>query len=193
MRIFPGNRRIILLFVLGFLLGAPMVAHAQEEHRLSGANGEGMDTHLFRPAVDSKGFFTVNGSDILGANDISFGLVNDYGHNLMRLDDNVNGDTALVKHSFQGTFSFNYGIANQVVVGLNIPVNLLYGDAVRDVGPNGALYRADKLDTQAFSFIGLHAKYRLARVERGLGIALLAQLGLAGSGSGHKDPGAHAN
>src|SRR3954467_296534 len=174
MRIFPGNRRIILLFVLGFLLGAPMVAHAQEEHRLSGANGEGMDTHLFRPAVDSNGFFTVNGSDILGANDISVGLVKDYRHNPVGRDENANGDTALVKHSFQGTFSFNYGIANQVVVGLNIPVNLLYGDAVTGVGPNGAVYNVDKLNTQAFSFIGLHAKYRLTRVERGIGIALLA-------------------
>ena len=32
----------------------------------------GMDTHLFRPAVDSKGFFHVNGTDIIGAN--TFGI-----------------------------------------------------------------------------------------------------------------------
>jgi OmpA-OmpF porin, OOP family len=44
----------------------------------------GVDTHLFRPAVDSKGFFTVNGSDILGAGDVSFGLVLDYGRNVLR-------------------------------------------------------------------------------------------------------------
>ncbi len=43
-----------------------------------------MDTHLFRPAVDSKGFFSVNGSDIVGKNDISFGLVLDWGRNIMR-------------------------------------------------------------------------------------------------------------
>ena len=43
------------------------------------ATAAGFDTHLFRPAMDSKGLFTVNGSDILGANDISFGLVIDYG------------------------------------------------------------------------------------------------------------------
>jgi len=62
-------------------------------------------------AVDSKGFFSVNGSDILAANDISFGLVMDYGHNIMRLEPGHGAD-ALITHSFQGTFNFNYGIAN---------------------------------------------------------------------------------
>src|SRR3954451_20090028 len=59
-----------------------------QDHRLpnNGSHGDRMDTPLFRPAVDSKGFFSVNGSDILAANDFSFGLVMDYGHNLMRLE-----------------------------------------------------------------------------------------------------------
>jgi len=57
---------------------------AAEGKRVPTSNGDGMDTHLFRPAVDSKGFFSVNGSDILGKGDISFGLVLDYGRNLLR-------------------------------------------------------------------------------------------------------------
>ena len=69
---------------LGTLLAISGVAFAQEEPRVVEKNGDGMDTHLFRPAIDSKGFMSVNGSDILGANDISFGLVLDYGRNLMR-------------------------------------------------------------------------------------------------------------
>ncbi len=62
------------------------VAQAQfaSATRAPATNGDGMDTHLFRPAIDSKGFFSVNGSDILGAGNVSFGLVLDYGHNLMR-------------------------------------------------------------------------------------------------------------
>src|SRR6187431_575170 len=68
--------------ILFILLGLPALASAQE--RVPEGNGDGLDTHLFRPAVDSKGFFSVNGSDILGAGNISFGLVLDYGHNLMR-------------------------------------------------------------------------------------------------------------
>src|SRR5215470_19232308 len=96
-----------LLFVaFAFVLFASTRALAQD-HRLptNGTNGDGMDTHLFRPAVDSKGFFSVNGSDILAANDFSFGLVMDYGHNIMRLEPGHGAD-ALLTHSFQGTFDF---------------------------------------------------------------------------------------
>ena len=71
----------------------------------------------------SKGFFSVNGSDILGANDVSFGLVMDYGHNIMRLEPG-HGPAALITHSFQGTFNFNYGIANKATIGVTLPVNL---------------------------------------------------------------------
>src|SRR3954467_4327694 len=64
----------------------PRLAQAQfaSATRAPATNGDGMDTHLFRPAIDSKGFFSVNGSDILGAGNVSFGLVLDYGHNLLR-------------------------------------------------------------------------------------------------------------
>src|SRR6188768_3242253 len=79
--------------LLSFSLGLPVVlglagsAEAQTPasgSRVSSENGDGMDTHLFRPALDSKGFFSVNGSDILGHGNVSFGLVLDYGHALMR-------------------------------------------------------------------------------------------------------------
>ena len=53
--------------------------------RIADGNGDGMDLHLFRPAIDSKGFFSVNGADILGHNDLSLGLVLDYGHGLLPL------------------------------------------------------------------------------------------------------------
>src|SRR6476469_1237905 len=75
------SQTAILLSILG--LSSTAAAQASD-HRVSDGNGDGLDTHLFRPAVDSKGFFSVNGSDILGAKNISFGLVLDYGRNLMR-------------------------------------------------------------------------------------------------------------
>ncbi|HMR11433.1 MAG TPA: hypothetical protein PKA88_36890, partial [Polyangiaceae bacterium] len=76
--------RAIRWAALAGLLLWPQLGAAQEKERVPEQNGEGMDTHLFRPAVDSKGFMAVNGSDILGANDISFGLVLDYRRNIMR-------------------------------------------------------------------------------------------------------------
>ncbi len=78
-----GVRAIALGAMLALAArGSP--AQAQSNNAIPTANGAGFDTHLFRPAMDSKGLFSVNGSDILGANDISFGLVIDYGHNLLR-------------------------------------------------------------------------------------------------------------
>src|SRR6478736_1195947 len=129
----------------------PRVAEAQfaSPTRAPASNGDGMDTHLFRPAVDSKGFFSVNGSDILGHQAISFGMVLDYGSDLMRTrnahvpvdsktnqpcvdqtcvvaaDSDGTGVRALVQTSFQATFSFNYGLFNRAVVGLSMPVVLL--------------------------------------------------------------------
>ena len=86
--------RAALLGLGGLLLSGAV--QAQETERVPGSNGDGMDTHLFRPAVDSKGFFYVNGTDILGANDVSFGLVLDWGHRLMRTrvdDEAIDPDT----------------------------------------------------------------------------------------------------
>jgi outer membrane protein OmpA-like peptidoglycan-associated protein len=197
------------------ILGAPAVAAAQE--RAPSSNGDGMDTHLFRPAVDSKGFFSVNGSDILGAKNISFGLVLDYGKNLMRtrehrVPNGVNnpateepecknekcvvmpgedgtGVPALVPNSIQGTFGFNYGIANMGVVGVSIPVILMTGDAAYGIGPTNQTYNSAPLDAQKISSLALHGKFRLTRVDRTVGVAVVAQAGIP-IASAPKDLGA---
>jgi OmpA-OmpF porin, OOP family len=189
MRYRPSSSRQLLPSLLaGLALLAPSTVWAQlEPVRVPDSNGGGVDTHLFRPAVDSKGFFTVNGSDVLGAKDYSFGLVMDYGHTLMRLKDDPaypDRENRLIANSFQGSFAFNYGIANKAVVGLTLPVNLMTGGGpINGIGPAAVPYNSDKLDSQAFGFIGLHGKYRLTRVERGVGLALVAQVGLGVAGS----------
>src|SRR5689334_13696879 len=76
----------------GALLGAPPEARAQITDRVGPGNPGGMDLHLFRPAIDTKGFFAVNGSDVLGHKDFSIGLVLDYGRNLMALNDGHSTD-----------------------------------------------------------------------------------------------------
>src|SRR4051794_14692833 len=41
----------------------------------------------FRPAIDSRGYLTVNASQVLGDKQLSFGLGSlDWGHHLLRLD-----------------------------------------------------------------------------------------------------------
>ncbi|MBI3199927.1 MAG: OmpA family protein [Myxococcales bacterium] len=181
---------------IGTLVGVSGVTFAQEP-RVADKNGEGLDTHLFRPAIDSKGFMSVNGSDILGANDISFGLVLDYGRNLLRTNDDreacggpgepgcpnggqslERGVDALVKNSFQGTFGFNYGIANIGSIGLTVPVILMAGNEANEIGATGDTYNTAKLDSQKISTVALQGKLRLTRVDRGPGLALVVQGGV---------------
>jgi len=203
------------------LLVGGSLSEAARAQRLPVANypaadsqhNEGADTHLFRPAVDSKGFFSVNGSDILGSKDISFGLVLDYGRNILRTRDSSTpqhsqnitdeagntigtqqvdcapgecdtrgaragaGVKALVRDSFQGTFAFNYGIANLAVVGVSMPVILLSGNPMYDIGPTGGTYDATRLDAQGIGTLALHGKVRFTRVEKGIGLAGLVQVG----------------
>lgn len=180
------SRRLFVPLLLG-CCSLSTIAHAQD--RVLADNGEGMDTHLFRPAIDSKGFFTVNGSGVLGANDISFGLVTDYGRNLMRLAPG-HGATALVESSFQGTFHVNYGIADIAVVGVTVPIHLMSGEPTNAIGPAPTTYDSGKLDAQSFGNVAMHAKLRLTRVERGLGLALLVQAGTSASESMERSLGA---
>ncbi len=178
-----------LLSVLAVLLGS---TSARAQNAIPDNNGKGFDTHLFRPAMDSKGFFHTNGTDILGANDISFGLVIDYGTGILRVPDKGQDSARLVDHSFQGTFAFNYGIANRLVVGLTLPINLMQGQEQIDkatpgnptqTGPiadggNGTQWFTNQLDAQHLQFIALHGKVRILRVEKGFGLAAAVQVGL---------------
>ena len=181
---------------VGTLLAVSGGTFAQEP-RVADKNGEGLDTHLFRPAIDSKGFMAINGSDILGANDISFGLVLDYGRNLLRTNDERDacggpgesacpnggqsldrGVDALVKNSFQGTFGFNYGIANIGSIGITVPVILMAGNEANEIGATNDTYDTGKLDSQKISTVALQGKLRLTRVDRGPGLAIVVQGGV---------------
>src|SRR5262249_766359 len=87
------------------------------------------------------------------------------------------GVHALVRDSFQGTFGFNYGIANLVVVGASLPVILMSGDPVYDVGPTGNTYHVSSPSAQGVGTIALHGKVRILRVEKGFGLGAIAQVG----------------
>src|SRR5579859_2266433 len=67
------HRSIWVVVSLGL---AAQVAHAQQ------AGDIPLDT--FRPAMDSRGYITVNASQVLGDKELSFGLgALDWGHNLL--------------------------------------------------------------------------------------------------------------
>lgn len=178
-----GWRKIVLgLACSSAVVGGAQVARAEAPERISASNGDGLDTHLFRPAIDSKGFFSVNGADVLGHNDLSIGLTIDYGHNLMPLRPGHGGDVML-RHAFSGTLHLNYGIKNMLVVGISGPVILNSAPGATDIGPTGATEDDDKLDAQALGNIALHAKLRILAPDKAIGLALLGQVGYGVGGS----------
>ena len=145
--------------------------------RVAAGNGAGMDVHLFRPAVDSKGFFSVNGADILGHKDLSFGLVLDYGHGLLATNPG-HGANYLVEHALQGTFQFDVGIANYLVLGFSAPIVVNGGETARDIGPGPPNNGDDTgLNAQALGNLAVHAKLRILRPDGPIGIALVGQAG----------------
>jgi outer membrane protein OmpA-like peptidoglycan-associated protein len=148
---------------------------AQGAHFVDG--DKGMDAHLFRPAVDSKGYISTNGTSVLGDGDYSFGLVLDLGAGIMPYDgfayskDKGVGqgqfDKAdrLVDTAITGTLHFNYGIANAAVVGVQVPIMIVGGPGVIIPGVYNDQRRPQGLNTQGFGNITLHGKVRMLRYE----------------------------
>lgn len=181
--------KMALLSALTALLSfGASTAEAQQAGRLTAG---GMDLHLFRPAIDSKGLLSVNGTDILGANEYSFGLVMDAGFGLLRFDGFENDSTVsapdaartsrLVDYFFTGTLHFNYGIANLLVVGVQLPIQVVGGPNVSIPGAyNDPMARQPQgLEFQGVGNIVLHSKFRLLRAERNpIGLAAMLNIEL---------------
>jgi outer membrane protein OmpA-like peptidoglycan-associated protein len=158
-------------------------AQTTSQDRIPASNGAGMDLHLFRPAVDSRGFFSVNGVEVLPSKAISFGLVIDYGRHLMPLAPGHSG-SYMVEHALQGTLHFDYGIGGRLALGLTAPVILNWGGQVSDIGPGGTgNYTNESLSQQALGQVAAHIKLRLLSADAPVGLALVGQVGYGIGGS----------
>ncbi len=189
------QRAALVGLALAVLVGGLAGPAAAQSAQLVGG---GMDAHLFRPAVDSKGYISTNGTNILGAGDYSFGLVLDMGFGIMPVHGfaydkgapvtfNTQGQgtggfdttTHLINQAITGTLHFNYGIANKGVVGVQVPIMVIGGPSQIIPGvynDNGA---PTGLDTQGFGNITLHGKLRLVRYEESkIGLAAILHLEL---------------
>jgi OmpA-OmpF porin, OOP family len=187
-----GDRAALRRLACAALLMAATVGMPRGTARAQTAqfvdDSAGMDVHLFRPAVDSKGFIGVNGTNILGDRDYSFGLVLDLGYHIFPLrafdwnqardPEDAERTEHLVTAAVTGTLHFNYGLGNMAVVGLQIPImivngpnNLIPGIWNDRIAPAG-------IDSQGFGDIALHGKLRLLRSEsEPIGLAAILQIG----------------
>ena len=104
---------VISLIVVPFAI-ISLPSKAKAENLLSGG---GIDNRLFKPAVDSKGFFTTNASPILPHLGLSFGFITDYANSLFRLQEDtdnslVKDGTYIFEHAWWGSLSANIGFFN---------------------------------------------------------------------------------
>jgi outer membrane protein OmpA-like peptidoglycan-associated protein len=140
--------------------------------------GEGMEPRLFRPAVDTKGHFTVDSTPVLPHLNISLGFILDFGFNewlAVEQDGEEAYDRTLVDRYIAAQLMFNLGLWDRVVVGLQLPIAITTGDKLgynEDADP----IRRGWSTKGTFSDIAIHAKFHITRANfHAVGIGAVIQ------------------
>lgn len=142
--------------------------------------GEGMESRLFRHAVDTKGHFTVDSTPVLPHLALSLGMILDFGFNQWVA---VEADEGLFPGAYSDTtvdryitalLMFNLGLFDRFVLGLQLPLII----------PGGSMY-FDNEDNQrgwsskgTFGDLAIHGKAHITRATAhpvGLGLVLQYQ------------------
>jgi OmpA-OmpF porin, OOP family len=142
-----------------------------------------VDLEIFRPAMDSKGFFTINSSGVLGQGDLSFGLVTAYARNPLQFtgtgtfgtppQQNKFAVTNLITPSLQAAVGFTHLPHLGFELGLVLPMAIVSGQST----PSDQTATGSKdwtFTAQGLGDLQLHPKIRLMNATRnGLGLALI--------------------
>ncbi|MEK6606365.1 MAG: OmpA family protein [Myxococcota bacterium] len=142
------------------LVGAMLASSAS-------AQDKPIDFQLFRPAVDSKGYFTQNASQILGHLEPSFGLMTNYGLRPLELQGD-HGNRLRVDNLITVHLQAALGLFGRAEVGLGVPLSIWSGKLEPDSGP---------FDGQGAGDLVLHGKGRILSTSRdpvGLGVVVSA-------------------
>ena len=133
----------------------------------------------FRPAIDSRGYLTVNASQVLGDRELSFGLGSlDWGHDLLRLD--ADGKSYSIDDMITATLIAAVGLhagPAELELGGSLPLRIMSG--TRGPGTVGGAGGAPfAVDGQGLGNAGLHLKARFASTSRGarIGVGAIASL-----------------
>src|SRR6185436_16795486 len=113
-------------FGLGFLLAVSLVAVAPSALEQD-AQGNTYNLQLFRPAVDSKGYFSVNASQILGHLDFSIGLIGTYARNTLVLENTTNNTRFAVSDFITAQVQAALGLFKWVEIGVSLPIHIMFG------------------------------------------------------------------
>jgi OmpA-OmpF porin, OOP family len=170
------RRSLPALSVLGLLAAVASTAHAQAQLR-----GAPVDLQVFRPAVDSKGFITLNASQILAPLDFSFGLVTTWARKPLELENPGNGSSFQVRNLVTPSFQGAIGLFGTRQIGLQlgvvVPVHVLAGVAEPSdpgVANNPNDDRDYNFDWQGIGDVVISPKLRLLNTSRNkVGLSLL--------------------
>jgi outer membrane protein OmpA-like peptidoglycan-associated protein len=174
--------------VVGSFLGISGLAGLAQAQQLSNAP---IDLQIFRPAMDSKGFITLNSSAVLGQLDTSFGLVVTYARRPLRFEGMLGTQKTsfsvdnVVTPSLQGAIGFTKLPHLGIELGLIVPISVLSGSGL----PNDVVDPNNPNATKEFSFtkqglgdIQILPKVRLLNATRGgLGFAVIPSV-IVGTG-----------
>jgi len=147
-----------------------------------------VDLEIFRPAMDSKGFVTVNSSAVLGQWDISFGLVTSYARRPLRftgagvggMSNTFSVDT-LIRPSLQAAVGFLSLPHIGAELGIILPMGITAGRSM----PNNSDGHEWTYANQGVGDLQVHPKLRLLNAtRRGLGFAVMPSIIL---GTGDKN------
>ena len=156
-------------------LVAALVLGAAPVHAQVGGN---IDLNAFRPAMDSRGFITVNASQILSHGDVSFGLVTNWGYRVLQFEE---GDSSYeVTNVITPTLIAAVGLKLgplELEPGVSVPFQVMSGDEDPDFPGDPGQNNSDRFsfDGQGLGDVGLHLKLRLLSTSKGprIGLAII--------------------
>lgn len=132
---------------------------------LAEGNGGDVELSAFRPAIDSRGFITVEGADSLERGQLSLGLVSTWARGLLHLDGG--GATYSVEDVVTPTLIAAYGLPGGLQIGASLPFGVVSGrrTPIDDNDTPADPYDDDRrrLAEQGLGDLGLHAKLELKR------------------------------
>jgi OOP family OmpA-OmpF porin len=150
-----------------------------------------IDLQAFRPAMDSKGYITLNSSQVLGQLDFSFGLVSTWGSKVLDLTNpapvaTLPAGTAnrrfavsnIITPSLQGAIGLTNFAHFGLEIGLVVPMTILSGRGYpTDPNTNPVSANDDRdftISEQGLGDIIIHPKIRLMNAARNkLGLAII--------------------
>jgi OOP family OmpA-OmpF porin len=166
MVVMRGYLKFVLFAVVFCTLGLTVGSASAEDTPLL-LKDQGMAPSLFRPAVDTKGHFTIDSTPVLPHLAISLGMVLDFGfHEWLAVEQNglAPYNRTTVDKYIATRLLFDVGLFDRLVIGAQVPIIIPAGD-MYDINATGDPAKRGWSSKGAFGDIAFHAKMHITRAN----------------------------